>query len=333
MVHQTERLLRHDPTTAVLIMANNAANLHMRREFVAVSDPVMVSGLSTRVSLTSKPSDNPYWNNNYVGQSTFTYNRLSVSEMFDGIKIPLHAPVTVHGVLRYLALRTGMYIAKTDFVNDRITSTSFTLAAHPQSLRWVGSATLTLLDPEDETPHLALEFPKNILDGLWVNGIPWLKDEFDANILNGLNVRKMLYFDELFRNRILDGLTAPGEREFSEVAANQVLDGLNKREAPLFSELAPNQNLAGLRAPEYVLFKDFAPVQILDGLNKPLKRDFSELAPNQVLDGLNKPGKPKIGEIYREAILDGLNNPSRRSVSEVYANLILDGLWDPTQHI
>lgn len=163
----TLRLLKHDPTVALLILANNHLNLRMMPQGTSVSSPVAIDKALTEVIFTAHASVDEYIETRYTGSLKYRYHRLDVADYFSGLTLEVTPPVTVRGVMNNLALASGLVITDDDFENALVEGASFELKAKPNSLRWVGQTTVMLEQPADAL-ELAVAFSNNILDGLWV---------------------------------------------------------------------------------------------------------------------------------------------------------------------
>lgn len=162
----TLRLLKHDPTVALLILANNHLNLRMMPQGISVSTPTAIGETLTEVTFTAHESVDEYIETRYTGSFRYRYNRLDVNDYFAGLTLEVSPPVTVRGVMNNLALASGLVITDDDFENALVDGSSFELKASAKSLRWVGSTTVVLDEPT-ETLELSDVFSNNILDGLW----------------------------------------------------------------------------------------------------------------------------------------------------------------------
>lgn len=161
----TLRLLKFDPAVALLIMANNHFNLHLRSEFASVGPPQATDDVLTHVVITTHESIDENIYRQHTGQLTYRYNRLQVADVFGGMSLDLTPPITVNGVMNNIALASGLVITDDDFENALITGSSFVLKAKPNSLRWVGETTVTLGEP-GVSILLSEAFSNNVLNGL-----------------------------------------------------------------------------------------------------------------------------------------------------------------------
>jgi hypothetical protein len=162
----TLRLLKYDPTVALLILANNHLNLRMMPQGISVSTPTAIGRTLTEVTFTAHESIDEYIETRYTGSLRYRYNRLDVNDYFAGLELEVSPPVTVRGVMNNLALASGLVITDDDFENALVEGSSFELKASANSLRWVGSTTVVLEEPA-ETLELSEAFANNILDGLY----------------------------------------------------------------------------------------------------------------------------------------------------------------------
>lgn len=161
----TLRLLKHPPSVALLIMANNHHNLHLRPEYARVGAPVTVNGAVTEVVIESFDSGNDFIPNIYSNQFTFRYRRLNVADVLGNIRLNLTPPITIAGVVENIAQLSGVVIVEDDFENGLVEEETFILRAKSESLRWVGQTTVVLNQPDVIQP-LAQAFPNNVLSGL-----------------------------------------------------------------------------------------------------------------------------------------------------------------------
>lgn len=177
----TLRLLKFDPAVALLIMINSQLNLYLYREFVDIGTPVAVndSGMA-EVVVSTRPSRDDGIRRTYTGQLTYRFQRLDVSAYLAETVLEFTPPITVAGLLDNLSKATGIVFSEDDFENAVISDGTFDLVAKPESLRWVGSTTVTL-NPPDKVLTLAEAFPNNLLDGLWL-------PDFPAIVLDGLDL-------------------------------------------------------------------------------------------------------------------------------------------------
>lgn len=165
---ETLRLLKYDPAVALLIMANNHFNIHLRPEFTSVSTPVVIDAAQglTEVTIQTKDSTDDGIYRQYSGSMKYRYKRLSVEEVFAGMSMDLTPPLTIGGVLQNIAAASGLVFTEDDFENGLIQTSSFVLKAKPTSLRWVGQTTVMLNEP-GVSIQLADAFANNILNGLY----------------------------------------------------------------------------------------------------------------------------------------------------------------------
>ncbi len=169
----TQRLLRYDPETAVLIIANERNDLHLRKEFARVSERQPgANGLMT-VVIRGTPSTDEGLVSNFSGELSMTYQRLNLSTDLGEITLQIAPPVTVRSALRKLSERTGIKFEDGEIIDDLIDTHSYTLHADPESLRWYGSVNINLIeltdyipDPIDPTPPIDPD-PPYIAPAIW----------------------------------------------------------------------------------------------------------------------------------------------------------------------
>jgi hypothetical protein len=161
----TLRLLKYDPAVALLIMANNQLNLNLMPQHASVGAPEAIEGTRTKVLISTHDSTDEIIYRRHTGTLEYTYDRINVATIFGNAVLDLDPPLTIYGIMTNLAVASGMAWTTDDFENGVISTNSFVLKAKPQSLRWVGEATIALNEPVEE-PSLADAFPVNILNGL-----------------------------------------------------------------------------------------------------------------------------------------------------------------------
>lgn len=161
----TLRLLRHDPAVAVMIMANNQHNLWLRPEFTSVGPPTRLGEVLTKVLISTHPTTDPGIRRNHFGQMEYTYKRLKLDEVMNGIKLDFAPPATVASILATISKQTGLVFNENDFDNALIEASHYVLEAKSESLRWVGSVVIELR-PAQSVVSLADAFSNNVLDGL-----------------------------------------------------------------------------------------------------------------------------------------------------------------------
>lgn len=163
---ETLRLLKFDPAVALLIMANHQLRirLHIAYTDLGLPEALDANGL-TKVRIITKPSTDPVIRRDYTGELDYEYQRIHVGDVFGNAVLDLTPPLTVAALIRNIALTTGLAVSDTDFVNELIEGSSFTLKANANSLRWYGETTVMLNEP-GVTIQLAEAFPNNVLDGL-----------------------------------------------------------------------------------------------------------------------------------------------------------------------
>lgn len=227
----TLRLLKFSPSVALLIMANNHHNLHLRTEYAKVGPPVAITEDITEVVIESFDSKNDFIPTPYSGSFTFRYRRLNVAEVMGELRLNLTPPLTVGGILASIAQQTGCVIDEDDFENALIETDTFDLVAKPTSLRWVGQTTVVLNKP-DEVLSLADAFPNNILNGL--TGPDFGTDTPLSLIVLKTRLNGLYYpwgdntlLDQVITDTLLPGLYYPDEEPpLGDFVDTQILNGL-----------------------------------------------------------------------------------------------------------
>lgn len=227
----TLRLLKFSPSVALLIMANNHHNLHLREEYARVGVPVAITEDITEVVIESFDSKNDFIPTPYTGSFTYRYRRLSVAEVFGELRLNLTPPLTVKGILDNISRLTGVVLEEDDFENALIETDTFELVAQPTSLRWVGQTTVVLNKP-GVVLSLADAFPNNILDGLV--GPDYGTDTPLSLVIGTLRLDGLyLPWDDgyplskVITKTLLNGLYLPGdEGPLDQTIETQTLDGL-----------------------------------------------------------------------------------------------------------
>lgn len=163
---QTLRLLKYDPSVALLIMANNHYNINLRPEYARAVNPTALGETLTEVTIETFDSIDSFIYRRCVGTMRYRYNRIRVSDVFTDLVLDITPPATIGGMMNNLALASGLIITDDDFENGLIEGDSFVLKAKPGSLRWVGETTVMLNEPA-EYESLADAFPNNVLNGLY----------------------------------------------------------------------------------------------------------------------------------------------------------------------
>lgn len=147
-------LLHLAPRLALLELINSRNDLKLQDDYIAISDPTVVSGRQTQVTLKVRKSFDPFAPVPFRGEAFFTYNRLDLTTFFAGTKININMdlPSTTSAFLDILTLEYGFLFDSDDFYEDIITvgnAHGYTLRATPRSLRWVGEFQVNLLRKED----------------------------------------------------------------------------------------------------------------------------------------------------------------------------------------
>jgi len=147
----TETLLRLSPQDAIVAMLNEENQTAFPNYIFKISPPTVVSGKTTKVTLTTRKSASKLDEIPYQGTLDFTYERLPLDEQFAGVLTSFRPqlPCSTQTVLDELTRLTGQQFYLDDIVHeeiDRSNAAPYVLKAKSESLRWIGSLTVTLID-------------------------------------------------------------------------------------------------------------------------------------------------------------------------------------------
>lgn len=159
-------LLGLKPRDAIIRMVNDENGTTFPFEAFEVSGPTVISGRQTKVTVTAIPSSSDEQDNPYSGSIEFTYNRLDLSDQFNGILSNFRPPMptSTQVLLDELTRLTGIVFDLNDIVlEDIVTSNAapYRIKAKAESLRWVGYVDVTVLDVLDLQPYLDTLLPTN----------------------------------------------------------------------------------------------------------------------------------------------------------------------------
>lgn len=214
----TVTLLQRPPKRALVDIVNFYNSTTIDPEAVNVTQPESLGGRRTRVVLSAPPRASAVEIPLYSGSKPFEFNRLDLAEFFAPVTIQaeLSYPATTYSILDHLTQRFGFVFDEEDFYIEDIPGIgagTYTLRAHPNSLRWVGSIDIDLTVTED----LNTIFNIQTLDGLWYfEPKTPLQNLYRVMALNGLsyadlpiNIKGLLYYTELPEMWSLDELYDP----------------------------------------------------------------------------------------------------------------------------
>jgi len=197
------RLTPKDALNAMLVYENDFKQPVYGLE---PSEPEVVSGVRTKVKLTGHTpvaSDDPY---PYTGSTEFTYNRLDVQSILDGLLADYRPelPTTTQVLLEELHQITGIVFDVSDFVHETVTRTSsqaFKLKAKIESLRWHGNITIKLADLKQISAIVPASPPYTF----------GTNDDMilDPNVLIGFSAINHLAFSEFISGGIRGYLAGP----------------------------------------------------------------------------------------------------------------------------
>jgi hypothetical protein len=180
----TAILLTRSPKRALVDIINYHNNLLLETDKVSISNPVIVNGRKTRITVTSIPAPNSL----YTGQADFTFNRLDLTQFFAPVvlNMELFYPSTTSSILQKLSQQFGMVMNESDFIIEELLTQGtsvYRLKAASSSLRWVGGVDINVTLSINLQDHLEVDF----LNGLtgFANATP-LQNLYQIVVLNGL---------------------------------------------------------------------------------------------------------------------------------------------------
>lgn len=153
----TEQLLKLSTHGAVVRIINDENGTFFnggQTGPLKISPPLDIGDVRTEVEITVRRSVSKNDKLPYAGQLTFSYNRLDVtrnlSQKLAGFRPGL--PTSTQVLLDELSARTGFHFETSDFVLEDIipiNANPYYLKAKTESLRWVGSVAVPLIDSID----------------------------------------------------------------------------------------------------------------------------------------------------------------------------------------
>ncbi len=155
----TELLLRQTPAEAIVTMVNAENHTRFRPGDFLFSDIQALAGRETRIKLTARPASAAQDHVPDPGWFWYTYNRLDVAAHLSGVisdfRPPL--PTSTRVLLNEITRRTGQVFEPGEFEEhyiDRDNSMPYVLKPKVDSLRWVGSLSISLADFVDLGTYL-----------------------------------------------------------------------------------------------------------------------------------------------------------------------------------
>lgn len=159
-------LLHLPPDQAIVRMLNDANGTNYRLDRFTVSAPRVVAGTTTTVTLTSTDIS-PYLDDQVtVGSIDFTYERLQLALFLKGVldNFTPSLPCSTQNLLNEITHRLDQRFYGDDILLEELTRTNgvqYVLNAKPESLRFVGSITLPLIQVTD----IATLFDPDLISG------------------------------------------------------------------------------------------------------------------------------------------------------------------------
>jgi len=147
-------LLHLEPTQAIVRMLNDANGTNYRLDRFTASAPMVVAGTTTKVTLSSVEVPAYIDDQITTGSIDFTYERLELSVFLKGVLDGYHPtlPCSTQTLLDEIKARINQSFYGDDILLQELTrdnGVQYVLTAKPESLRFVGSITLPLLQVVD----------------------------------------------------------------------------------------------------------------------------------------------------------------------------------------
>lgn len=145
----TATLLTLLPKKALVAAYNDQTGRTVPHGQALFNDPVDLGTGLTQITLSIRPPLSNYEVLPYIGEDTFTYQRLNLADLGTLIADDMQTfapplPTTTATIVAELQTRYGIVSDENDFIIEEITADSngFSLRAAPTSLRWYGSLAL-----------------------------------------------------------------------------------------------------------------------------------------------------------------------------------------------
>lgn len=153
----TEQLLELSTRGAIVRMINDENKTFFNGDEagpLVISPPLVKGGIRTEVEVSIRRKLSGMDELPFAGQLAFRYNRLDVENTFygrlNGFRPSM--PTSTQVLLDELTARMGIKFEKDDFILEDIirnNAAPYVLKAKPESLRWVGSMAIQLIDLTD----------------------------------------------------------------------------------------------------------------------------------------------------------------------------------------
>lgn len=225
----TQRLLRYDPETAVLILANERDNLHLRKEFARVKERHPSADGEMTVVIEGHESTDTGLTSPYSGELRMTYQRLNLATDLGEFTLQIAPPLTVRSAMRHFSQRTGIKIEDGEFLDDIIDEHEYLLRADPDSLRWYGEVKIHLIEQSDYIPDPIDPDPPIDPNPPYVPPAIWeIGPNQDLNGFTPVNPR--IDLKTVIQNTVLVGLMyvppEQVEQDLANVIKNTMMQGL-----------------------------------------------------------------------------------------------------------
>lgn len=197
----TIALLQKTPKRALVDIVNFHNNTTLEYNEIEVSAPTVIdNSRKTQVVLDAPQRVHPAHQPRYFGQTTFQFNRLDLEQFFSPVEldVSLTFPATTFDILTLLEDRFGLVFDEQDFIIEEIEETSegiYTLKAHPDSLRWIGTI---------DIPFVITEHLDNVLDVVYLDGLGYLEPTTPLESLYRVVALNGLSYDDFGVN--IDGI-------------------------------------------------------------------------------------------------------------------------------
>lgn len=162
-----EYLLSLDPVHALVRMVNTANGTTFRLDRFRAGKPTVVAGTTTKVTLTGITETATVDDQSTAGSFTVTYERLEMATFLADLLKDYHPflPLSTQNILDEVTSLIGQTFYIDDIVLEEVTRDTaalYRLKAKPESLRFVGSIDLPLI----ELTPIASLLPANALTGV-----------------------------------------------------------------------------------------------------------------------------------------------------------------------
>lgn len=146
-MYTTADFLKVSPWEALIMMINANSHTSLIPRLTELVSLTPLTQTETMVSIRANISASSANTGSYIDTGTYRYDRLQLSDYFDGFVLSgIQTPISTHDLIVELRRLTGYVLELDDFVQRNADENSLTLTAAPESLRWVGEATVVVAD-------------------------------------------------------------------------------------------------------------------------------------------------------------------------------------------